>query len=64
MNKQKIKKGIYSIEFSNKKRYIGMSNNIQNRIKEHKLDVKNNDLLPVHCAMRKYNYKIKMLEDC
>ena len=64
MNKQKIKKGIYSIEFSNKKRYIGMSNNIQNRIKEHKLDAKNNDLLPVHCAMRKYNYKIKILEDC
>lgn len=61
---QKINKGIYSINFSNKKRYIGMSNNIKNRIKEHELDAKNNDLLPVHCAMRKYNYDIEILENC
>lgn len=64
MNKQEIKRGIYSINFSNKKRYIGMSNNIKDRIKEHKIDARNNDLLPVHCAMRKYNYEVKILEDC
>lgn len=64
MYQQTTNKGIYSINFSNKKRYIGMSNNIKSRIKEHRIDAKNNDLLPVHCAMRKYDYTIEILEDC
>ena len=64
MYNQPIVRGIYSINFSNGKRYIGMSNDIKARIKEHKCDAKNNDLLPVHRAMRLYNYDIEVLEEC
>lgn len=63
--KDKIYKGIYSINFDNGKRYIGMSVNIYERLKEHINDAKNrNDLLPVHLAMNKYSYKFELLENC
>ena len=58
-------RGIYSINFENGKRYIGMSNTVKARLREHITDSQyKEDLLPVHLAMRMYNYEFELLEDC
>lgn len=56
------KSGIYKINFPNGKSYVGMSVDIENRIKEH-----NNDALkpkyPVHEAIKKYYGKIELFSN-
>lgn len=55
--------GIYKINFPNGKSYIGLSNNIARRIKEHNSNsIGNTDGLPVHLAIKKYFGKITQVE--
>lgn len=58
-------RGIYSINFDNGKKYIGMSERVKERLWEH-YKSKNDltDLLPVHQAMRKHNFTFELLEIC
>lgn len=63
-----IYSGIYKINFPNGKSYIGLSNNIARRLKEHNTDAKTEaDDYPVHEAIRKYGpailfYNVEILE--
>ena len=62
---EKDYQGIYSINFDNGKRYIGMSNNIRKRLLAHCRAINDvNDTLPVHKAMRIHNFEFELLEDC
>ena len=58
-------RGIYSINFDNGKKYIGMSERVKERLWEH-LKSKNDltDILPVHQAMRKHDFNFELLEEC
>ena len=44
--------GIYKIVFPNKKIYIGLSNNIKRRIREHWVDARRNRMV-CHFALKK-----------
>lgn len=50
--------GIYKLNFPNQKYYIGLSNNIKRRMKEHKTDSKKN-ILPIHNAIQKYGMPLE-----
>ena len=60
--------GIYKINFPNGKSYIGLSNDIERRLREHNSDARRcDDELPVHEAIRKYGeailfYNVEILE--
>jgi predicted GIY-YIG superfamily endonuclease len=58
-------RGIYSINFDNGKRYIGLSERVKERLWEHYKSMDDlNDVLPVHEAMRKHNFEFELLEEC
>lgn len=65
-NNDKIEyRGIYSINFDNGKRYIGLSERVKERLKEHCRDMRDKEnILPVHAAMRKHNFEFELLEEC
>lgn len=56
----------------NNKKYIGQTNNIKRRKKQHQNDSFNNYnynrfYQPIHCAIRKYgleNFEFKIIEEC
>lgn len=54
--------GIYKLNFSNGKVYIGMSCNIRRRMKEHRSDINSKNSMPVHRAMKVHDYTIEILE--
>lgn len=59
----KILSGIYKLNFPSGKSYIGLSNNIKRRMKEHKVDSKVGKL-PVDKAIAKYGLKdFELLEE-
>lgn len=52
---------LYAKIFENGKIYIGITNNFNNRMYQHKYDAyKYNSKLPVHRAMRKYNHRTEI----
>lgn len=52
---------LYAKVFENGKIYIGITNNFNNRMYQHKYDAyKYNSKLPVHRAMRKYNHRTEI----
>lgn len=57
---------IYEIKFSNGKRYIGQTDNMERRKKEHFRKMRNKKCnayhYPVYRAMRKYKYEINYIE--
>lgn len=58
-------RGIYSINFDNGKKYIGMAERIKERLYEHLKSADNlDDNLPVHKAMRKHTFEFELLEEC
>ena len=62
-----MKSGIYKITFPNGKCYIGMSNDIERRIKEHNTNSLTSNL-PIHRAIAKYgkvklNKEVKIIEE-
>jgi uncharacterized protein YerC/predicted GIY-YIG superfamily endonuclease len=58
-------RGIYSINFENGKRYIGMSDRVKKRLWQHFKNRDNlKDILPVHRAMRIYSFEFELLEEC
>lgn len=55
--------GIYKINFPNGKSYIGLSNNIARRMKEHNTcSLRDTDGLPIHLAIKKYLTKVTQVE--
>ena len=55
--------GIYSINFDNNKKYVGLSINVKHRLWEHIRSAKTGDYLPVHCAMRNHSYVFEVIEE-
>ena len=47
---------LYQLRFPNGKRYIGISKNVQRRLREHRCAADNGETLPLHKAIRHYGW--------
>lgn len=58
--------GIYGLRFTNGKMYVGLSNNIENRIRAHRWNANrgNYPTVPLYNAMRTHDYIWGVIEEC